>query len=54
MMRLTIRKCLSCSVIGISVFLIGILLIPIGILFVLIYALWAATDKILRLLEVKN
>ena len=54
MKGLTFRKCLSYAVIGISVILTGILVIPLGILLVLIFILWTAADKTLRLLEEKN
>jgi len=51
MKRKAVRKVLSYAILSVGLGLIGILLIPTGMLFLLIYAAWSITDRILRLLE---
>ena len=51
MKKKAVRKVLSYAILSVGIGIIGILLIPAGIMFLLIYAAWSITDRILRLLE---
>lgn len=54
MTNLNFRKCLSYTIMGISIILIGVLLIPTGLLFILIYGIWHIADKAVCSLEVNK
>ena len=49
-----IKKMQSFAVLSIGTILIGILLIPIGILFLLVFAIWNCTNRLLCLLDTKK
>jgi len=51
MKKKDVRKVLSYAILSVGTGIIGMLLIPAGILFLLIYAAWRITDRILHLLE---
>lgn len=51
MKKKDVRKVLSYAILSVGTGIIGMLLISAGILFLLIYAAWRITDRILHLLE---